>query len=219
MPLTTFFNLPEEKRQKILACALEEFGQHDFDSASISKIVARAGISKGSLYQYFADKGDLYQFLLELARQKKTELMVSAQQPEGDFSVFSTLRSLFKVMATFELRYPQLAKVGYRALHGKSPLPEEVLVHARRSTQTYFIDLIAKGKQQGEIRKDVDARTAAFILSAALEQLGTLIMAEHATEELPVGVATEVENSYNEILSILRDGIVSKEGDNHELRS
>ncbi len=53
MPQATFFNLPEEKRQKILECALDEFAAHDYDSASVSKIVAKAGIAKGSLYQYF----------------------------------------------------------------------------------------------------------------------------------------------------------------------
>ena len=42
MPHQTFFNLPEEKRQTLIDCALDEFAARDYDSASISQIVARA---------------------------------------------------------------------------------------------------------------------------------------------------------------------------------
>jgi AcrR family transcriptional regulator len=217
MPFSTFDNLPEEKREKILACALDEFAQHDYDSASISKIVARAGIAKGSLYQYFADKRDLYIYLLELATQKKAELMASIRMPESTPGVFSTLRGLFHGMAAFELRYPLLAKVGYRAVHGKSPLPAEVLSKARQSTQQYFIALIEEGKIQGEIRADVDSSTAAFILTAALEELGNLITAKTRDEFSASGsgglsetLAPEVEKTYNHILAILQDGIIQR---------
>jgi hypothetical protein len=54
----TFSNLPEEKRQRILRIAIDEFADNDYDSASVSRIVARAGIAKGSFYQCFVDKDD-----------------------------------------------------------------------------------------------------------------------------------------------------------------
>ena len=53
MPKDTFFNLPEDKRALICKVALEEFGEYTFDQASINRIVAKAGIAKGSFYQYF----------------------------------------------------------------------------------------------------------------------------------------------------------------------
>ena len=59
MPKITFFNLPDEKRQLILDIAIDEFAENDFANVSISRIVARAGIAKGSFYQYFEDKDDL----------------------------------------------------------------------------------------------------------------------------------------------------------------
>ncbi len=56
----TFSNLPEEKRQRILRIAIDEFADNDYDSASGSRIVAWAGIATGSFYQSFADKDDLW---------------------------------------------------------------------------------------------------------------------------------------------------------------
>jgi AcrR family transcriptional regulator len=42
MPKEIFFNLPEEKRERITALAIEEFAENDYDLASISRIVSRA---------------------------------------------------------------------------------------------------------------------------------------------------------------------------------
>jgi AcrR family transcriptional regulator len=101
MPLITFENLPEEKRKNIIDCAVDEFAEHDYSSASVSKIVAKAGISKGSLYQYFIDKSDLYSYLLDLASQQKKRMMEKAFADKEKLAFFDSLLSLFSVMAGF----------------------------------------------------------------------------------------------------------------------
>lgn len=62
-----FFQLSAEKRDGIVAAALAEFGANDFDAASLDRIVAAAGISKGGLYEYIAAKDDLYLFCMQQA--------------------------------------------------------------------------------------------------------------------------------------------------------
>jgi AcrR family transcriptional regulator len=60
-----FFQLAPEKRGAIVSAAIAEFGAHDFDSASLDRIVSAAGISKGGLYEYIASKEELYLFCME----------------------------------------------------------------------------------------------------------------------------------------------------------
>ena len=60
-----YLQLPQEKRDLILAAACAEFGAHDFDAASLDRIVAAAGISKGGLYEYIASKEELYVYCME----------------------------------------------------------------------------------------------------------------------------------------------------------
>lgn len=60
----TFLRLPEEKRTRFLDAAWEEFTRVPFSEVSINKIVLRARIPRGSFYQYFADKEDLFFYLL-----------------------------------------------------------------------------------------------------------------------------------------------------------
>lgn len=65
MPSTTFFHLPEEKRQRLLAAARAEFVRVPYGEASINRIIREAGIPRGSFYMYFTDKEDLFRYLME----------------------------------------------------------------------------------------------------------------------------------------------------------
>ncbi len=60
-----FFHLSPEKQETILGAALAEFGANDFSAASLDRIVAAAGISKGGLYEYIASKEELYLYCME----------------------------------------------------------------------------------------------------------------------------------------------------------
>ncbi len=60
-----FFQLSPEKRDAVLNAALAEFGAHDFNAASLDRIVAAAGISKGGLYEYISSKEELYLYCME----------------------------------------------------------------------------------------------------------------------------------------------------------
>jgi AcrR family transcriptional regulator len=64
----TFLRLPEEKRSRVLDAAWEEFTTVPFAEASINQIIRRAGIPRGSFYQYFTDKTDLFSYLLSTLR-------------------------------------------------------------------------------------------------------------------------------------------------------
>ena len=65
MPSKTFLNLPEEKRQKLLKAATDEFSNTSFFDASINKIINNANISRGSFYMYFEGKEELFEYILD----------------------------------------------------------------------------------------------------------------------------------------------------------
>ena len=75
MPTGTFFRLPKEKRQRLIDAAWEEFTQVRFTEASINKIIKGAHIPRGSFYQYFEDKEDLFRYLQGEMREYFAGLM------------------------------------------------------------------------------------------------------------------------------------------------
>ena len=70
MPKQTFINLPNDKKETLINAAMKEFSRAPLFEASISNIVKEAGIPRGSFYQYFEDKEDLYYFLLDEYSQR-----------------------------------------------------------------------------------------------------------------------------------------------------
>ena len=64
-----FFELPEEKRRRILNAGFEVFASIDYPHASTEKIAELAGISKGLLFYYFHNKKALYLYLLDYAKE------------------------------------------------------------------------------------------------------------------------------------------------------
>lgn len=83
MPTATFFRLPEEKRDRLLRAAAEEFTRVNFAEASINRIVQGANIPRGSFYQYFTDKEDLFFFLLDSMRDSYIETLDAALTQVG----------------------------------------------------------------------------------------------------------------------------------------
>jgi len=65
MPTKVFFNLKQEKQEKIFDAAVKEFSNYVFEKASIKRIVEDANIARGSFYQYFEDLEDVFTYVIK----------------------------------------------------------------------------------------------------------------------------------------------------------
>ena len=84
MPTTTFFNLPPPKREKLLKAATAEFARRPCGEVSINRIIQAAEIPRGSFYQYFADKTDLFRHVLRCYdRQLEDAIRISLDRCGG----------------------------------------------------------------------------------------------------------------------------------------
>lgn len=182
MPKQTFYNLPGEKRRLILDLAIEEFAAHDYKNASISNIVARAGVAKGSLYQYFEDKRDLYFYLLELAMGEKKQFLAQTTPPDPGMNLFDYLRWMMRMGAQFEMSRPRLARVAYRALFGDRPFGDEPFEQMRRSVLDYYHRLIDMGITSGCIDARIDKSVAVFMLSTLFNEFGRFTIEHFAID-------------------------------------
>ena len=95
MPKSTFYNLSEDKKQKIQEAIKEEFSKHSANKVSISNIIEKAGIPRGSFYQYFEDKDDALKYIInkfiEVENKEIEELLI---KNEGD--IFQTSVDIFE---------------------------------------------------------------------------------------------------------------------------
>ena len=172
MPKEAFFNLSDKKRDRILDFAIVEFAENPYEAASISKIVREAGISKGSFYDYFENKKDLYKYLVELGTEEKLNCLQHLPTPEPNAALFEYLRWQFFSAVYFEINKPRLARIAFRAFIEEIPFPDMTEELRRRGTTQFFKQLISQGLLHGDVALWIDPDMAAFVLESVFYQFG-----------------------------------------------
>lgn len=218
MPHQTFFNLPDKKRQAITDLAIAEFASHDYDSASITKIVKQAKIAKGSFYQYFEDKKELYLYLVNLATKEKLAFLQAATPPQSEMGFFLYLRWLFGVGIKFDLNHPALSQILYRTVYGDIPFRDEVLAMNQASSTEYMKQLVQKGIKDGDIATDISSDMAVFVINTLAEGLRNYIPAQLNldTKELAEkGVDKNIDlkvidKIFDDLFQVLEHGLSNK---------
>lgn len=170
MPKPTFLNLAPEKRDRIVELAIDEFARLPYAQASLSRIVARAGIAKGSIYQYFENKLDLYRWLLteEVPRRKLAHMRARAEvEAPADFE--GLLRSMVRSGMRFMLDDPRLAQLGVAVtLPATDPELRALYRDVRKVGRDAFAAMLEGARTQGQVRDDVELDTVVDFLSAML---------------------------------------------------
>lgn len=101
MPKETFYRLPDEKRERIMAAAEREFLENSFEAASINRIIKEAAISRGSFYQYFEDKKDIFLYIVSTHKNEAFGFVESFIK-DSDGDVFSFMRKAIDFMISAE---------------------------------------------------------------------------------------------------------------------
>jgi AcrR family transcriptional regulator len=165
MPTQTFFNLPGDKKQRILDAAIEEFSSYSFNEVSVAKIIQKAEIPRGSFYQYFSDLKDLYKFLFQIIADKKIVYInkVNLNHKEGDF--LNTIRNLYLAGLQFAVEEPHLTQIANRFMKEDEHFRKEIIGSLEGKTSDFYHNLLLASKAKGEIDEKVDLEMAAFIFT------------------------------------------------------
>lgn len=101
MPKETFYRLPDEKRERIMVAAEREFLENSFEAASINRIIKEAAIPRGSFYQYFEDKKDIFLYIVSTHKNEAFGFVESFIK-DSDGDVFSFMRKAIDFMISAE---------------------------------------------------------------------------------------------------------------------
>lgn len=213
MPKPTFSNLPPAKRQAIIDLALAEFAEHPYGIASLSRIVTRAGIAKGSIYQYFENKQDLYLFILDYAAQQQFQLLHAQTLPAPEVGFFALLRRQMHASIQVGLAAPLLTRLMYRAVTDDLPFRDEVVRRLQTAGEGHLQALLARGVEHGEINPELDLELATVVLQGVMAKLHELIVRrlgttlEAAASDVSIMSGPAVEQLYDQIIRILQFGL------------
>lgn len=164
MPTSTFFNLSDEKRQRILDSAIDEFARSSLEHASIARIIEKAGIPRGSFYQYFNDIQDLYNYVLKIISDEKMTYMQGILDQMEDLNVFQIFQLLYQAGIKFAHDNPRLAEIGTLFFKENWGLKKGIYQEMEEKSVAFFEHLLNRGQKKGQIDPNADIRMAAYLL-------------------------------------------------------
>ena len=169
MPNDTFFNLPKEKQERIIGAAVCEFARVPFSDASINKIIKDAGISRGSFYQYFADKEDLFLFIISRISKEKIGIFSQSfddtSPQELGFIDFCSEPALNRVFDWAESNR-EYSRIGFLMTQDGSDFIKQTFTKINDQNQIFKIWL-ENDQKRGLIRKDADLDVFVDVFFAA----------------------------------------------------
>ena len=178
MPKQTFLNLPQEKRETIMNAAVEEFAEYGLENASTNRIVKNSGIAKGSFYQYFEDKQDVFMHLLDVVEQKEMEFFKDKHPPTGNMDTFHYFRWMLKTGMEFGLAHPRMIQAAWRILLGEGFYYGKNLDGYRQKTKKALTTMIKLAIERGEVDPSVDVELAVMIMETFSNAITNYVLNE-----------------------------------------
>lgn len=156
----------EQRPGEILAAALEEFVERGYAATRLEDVARRAGVTKGTMYRYFAGKSELFQAVVRSSVVPQIEAFERViAESQGDSRELlvrfangwmekiyrSPVAGLAKLVTAEAANFPELARF----------YQDEVIERAIRAVKR----VLTRGIERGEFRP-VDVDAAAFVLRA-----------------------------------------------------
>ena len=154
IPMGTRAQRAAERRDAILAAALDEFAAQGFAAARLDDVAKRAGVAKGTIYLYFADKETLFQELIRAQLSPVVGGVIHASHAELPLRMFveqlievfvrevlgTRRKDVIRLIITEGPRFPKLAEFYYR----------EVIARVMEAVR----GLLRRALERGELKDD-----------------------------------------------------------------
>lgn len=192
VPTTTWYNLSDAKRNRVLGAAEAEFGARGFEAGSLNVIAAEAGVAKGSLFQYFEDKVDLYQTVLVANATAVAQHTIGRIDSDAPF--FEMVRELFEYWIEYFGSNPRARDLSSRVSGDPDPAMRQ---RSRASSKAEFraalIPQVERGISAGELRPDTDVDLVVSMVSMTLRHLRLAVFERDYDPGFAWSEATEAE--------------------------
>lgn len=210
MPKETFFNLPEDKRNLINSAAVHEFSQANYNTASINQICRRSNVAKGSFYQYFTDKLDLYVYIMALAIEEKIKFFSTVISEFHTLTLSEQFRLLFLKGVEFAKKHPQYAALGERfSEENDESAKSAVIKEGDKQSESLFMQMIQNAKTKGEIDSRVDSLALSLLLQSLNSAVNRYLLNKFGNVNYEYN-EEDVNSFIGSLINIIFDGVQKK---------
>lgn len=162
-----------EKRRSILAAARTVFCQQGYGATRMSDIAREAKVGKGTLYEYFHGKADLFSTLVLVTARESLEALArpgTAEDPVDALreTVHYVVRAaLVENLDLYRLFFDFWGLAAAHRLETQKRLRE-----VQAAFREHMCGLVRRGQQSGHFRPEVDPDGVIRLFSAAVDGMG-----------------------------------------------
>ena len=191
--------VPKGKRELIIKAAEKVFSTKGFYQAKVEEIAAEAGVGKGTVYEYFSSKEEVFKEMLIYISREYVELL--SERASGFRSAVDTIREIIEQHLVFMQERKDMARI---FLQDHVTLSEDIHNWMKESRDNYLKSIeqiIIGGIDKGELRRDVNPMIVALLISGVTMSLSGFIIEEVET--------IDVKDLTDKMMDILLHGIIS----------
>jgi AcrR family transcriptional regulator len=160
-----------QTRERIFRAAMGLFGERGFFNTTVEDITEAADVGKGTFFNYFPSKEEVFSVLYETQIKKVKQARAAAQSP--DFSLRDLLRNFVHQIAEEPGRNQQLAR-GVVATVVSSDAVRQMHLEAMKCGRQILAEILKLGQERGEIRSGHGAEEMVRVLQQSI--IGTVLL-------------------------------------------
>jgi TetR/AcrR family transcriptional regulator, cholesterol catabolism regulator len=182
----------QETKARLLAAAASEFGRIGLERANIDAISVVAGYAKGTIYNYFASKEDLFLAVVQSASKEAAARSLTPQ----DAPARARLRASLEGFCSWARDEDALARVFVRECLMGTPGLYSQVIQAEAPLVEQLEAIVVEGVDREELRRDVPPRDLAHCIAG----LTDLALVQHWASG---GVRPSIEDIPDLVLTLL----------------
>lgn len=199
-----FEKLPEDKKKIIIDVCIKEFGDFGYTNASTNNIVKNANISKGTLFNYFGNKKNLFLYILDYTTAFYIDYLIKRMK-ENSPDFFQRILDWAELKMAVSLEEPDIYNFFVSAFLN---IPEELKNDIAERYQKLYekgLFLTFDGLDMSLFRQDIDVKKAIDLILLAINGLSEkYLVAIKTSEDKGLGTLHERMDELKKYISILR---------------
>ena len=189
----------------LLDRAKKLFSKRGYYQTQISDIIKNEKIARGTLYQYFKNKDDIFTTLLQTAYDEWQATI--AEEMEGvDLATLSPreyVRFRIRNSLAYFAKDPELTNLVLRIGYGLPPKLVQVIDHMDKEIIDQMSAEIGWGVKHGVLRKDLDVELAANLVHGAVTRIAYQYFVKKKMRTEP----EEIDGLVEEVFDIVAPGM------------
>ena len=195
----------DKRRKMLLSRAKKLFSKRGYYQTHISDIIKNAGIARGTVYQYFKNKDDIFITLLQTGYEEWQASAAKEMEAVDSRSLSPREYTRFRIRNTlsFFAKDPELSNIILKMGHGLPTKLVQVIDRLDREIMSQMTTEIGWGVRHHVLRKDLDSELTANLVHGTIMRVAYQYFVKKKARNKP----EEIDTLVDEILDILAPGM------------